>query len=178
VSGRQVTTGVLSAQVLAATDAAEIDPARLILEMTERVLIDVADQRLDDLDRLTAHGVRLAIDDFGTGYSSLTYLKNMPVDIVKIDRSFTAGLGVDESDRAIVEAVATLACTLGLGTVAEGVEDATQRETLHRLGCQYAQGFYFARPLPADDIEQRLHAPCASPRASRTRGYRLLPTAS
>jgi EAL domain-containing protein (putative c-di-GMP-specific phosphodiesterase class I) len=108
------------------------------------------------LEDLKALGVRLAIDDFGTGYSSLTYLKRFPVDELKVDQAFVAGLLSDPEDAAIVAAVINLAHTLGLAAVAEGVENAAQVAQLCRLGCDIGQGYHFGRPVPADAFAERL----------------------
>ncbi len=126
--------------------------------MTESVLMDDAAATITVLQSLKALGVRLGIDDFGTGYSSLAYLRRFPVDVIKIDRSFVDGLGKDLEDSAVVAAIASLADTLGLGTVAEGVETSLQRDCLLALGCTRAQGFLFARPVPATDCEVALGA--------------------
>ena len=152
VSGRQATHLTVTEQVIAATADSGLDPSRLCLEMTEHVLIGAGESIAADLNRLTDFGVRLALDDFGTGYSSLTYLSRFPVDTVKIDRSFVAGLGESARDTAIVQAITALARSLDLDLVAEGVETPTQRDLLWTLGCRRAQGFHFARPQPADDI--------------------------
>ena len=108
------------------------------------------------LERLKLLGVRIALDDFGTGYSSLTYLRSFPVDAVKLDRSFVAGIGVDEGDTAIVDAVVDLARALDKECIAEGVETAAQAASLIALGCGSAQGHYFSRPLPAEQITDLL----------------------
>ena len=98
-------------------------------------------------------GVMLALDDFGTGYSSLSYLKRFPVDIVKIDQGFVAGLAQDQTSSVIVSAVVDMSHVLGLTVVAEGVETADQHTEVGALGCDSCQGYYFARPMPADDLE-------------------------
>ncbi|HEX5501921.1 MAG TPA: EAL domain-containing protein [Thermomicrobiales bacterium] len=126
-----------------------LPPHLLQLEITESVLMDDAAATLATLGALKRLGVQLAIDDFGTGYSSLSYLKRFPVDWLKVDRRFVAGLGTDAEDTAIVRAVVNLAAALRLAVTAEGVETADQVARLQALGCTLAQGFYFARPLPA-----------------------------
>lgn len=108
------------------------------------------------LSRLAALGVSLSIDDFGTGYSSLAYLKQLPVDEIKIDKSFVLGMEADEKDTAIVRSVSELSHNLGLRVVAEGVETAEAWDVLHALGCDVAQGYYVSRPLPADELERWL----------------------
>jgi EAL domain-containing protein (putative c-di-GMP-specific phosphodiesterase class I) len=97
-------------------------------------------------------GVRIAIDDFGMGYSSLNYLRALPVDILKIDRAFVTGLGTEEHDDALVEAIIELARVMGLETIAEAVEQASEAERLRELGANLVQGFYFSRPVPAAAI--------------------------
>ena len=122
------------------------------LEITESVLMEAAGSTLRVLDRLKEAGSQLGIDDFGTGYSSLTYLRRFPVDFVKIDQSFVSGLGSDPEDTAIVTAVVGLGKSLGLVTVAEGVETAGQVAILRRLDCDLAQGYHFSRPIPAERL--------------------------
>ncbi len=117
-------------------------------------MMEAAEAASAILGDLKALGVRLAIDDFGTGYSSLGYLKRFPIDQLKIDRSFVAGLGRDPEDTAIVHAVVRLAHTLGLEVTAEGIETAAQLEALRATGCEHGQGYYFARPLPAGAVER------------------------
>jgi EAL domain-containing protein (putative c-di-GMP-specific phosphodiesterase class I) len=105
------------------------------------------------LRELRSVGLHLSVDDFGTGYSSLTYLKRFPVEAIKIDRSFINGLGIDNEDSTIVEAVINLGHSLGLAVVAEGVETPLQLARLRELGCERGQGFLFGRPRPAEIIE-------------------------
>ncbi len=152
VSGRQVGHRAICEQVTVATDAAGLDPRRLTLEITERVLVEAGPQVRADLVTLTEDGVRLAIDDFGTGYSSLAYLKAFPVSTVKIDRSFVADLGHGDADEAIVAAVAGLARTLDLTSVAEGVETPAQLADLRRLGCQQVQGYLTGAPMTGEEL--------------------------
>jgi EAL domain-containing protein (putative c-di-GMP-specific phosphodiesterase class I) len=108
------------------------------------------------LGGLRALGVRLAIDDFGREYSSLSYLKRLPVDVLKIDRSFVKGFGQDPRDATIVEAMISLAHSLGLEAVGEGVETVEQLERLRRMGCDLAQGYHLARPLPGEELASLL----------------------
>jgi EAL domain-containing protein (putative c-di-GMP-specific phosphodiesterase class I) len=118
--------------------------------------MDDAAATITILKTLKGLGVRLSIDDFGTGYSSLAYLRRFPVDVLKIDRSFVSGLGKDLEDSAVAAAVVSLADTLGITAVAEGVETPLQRDCLIGLGCSRAQGFLFARPMPASECEVAL----------------------
>ena len=131
-----------------------IDPARLCLEITESVLMEDVASSVEALLGHKALGVTLAIDDFGTGYSSLSYLRRFPVDIVKIDRSFVAGLGSDPAAEAIVASVVNLAHALGLVVVGEGVETEEQLVMLRALGCDRAQGYLWSRPLPASQVRR------------------------
>ncbi len=125
----------------------------LQVELTENVLLcDVSSCR-QILDRLRQHGIRIAIDDFGTGYSSLAYLKQLPIDVLKIDRSFVRDIPDDEDDCAIAEAIIGLAITLGMKIVAEGVETIEQEKFLAKIGCGKAQGYYYSKPLSADEYE-------------------------
>jgi EAL domain-containing protein (putative c-di-GMP-specific phosphodiesterase class I) len=124
-----------------------VPPERLRIEITESSLMANPPRAREILTRLRARGVQISIDDFGIGYSSLAYLKNLPVDELKIDRSFVSEMAVDAGSRAIVRAIIDLADVLGLRVVAEGVEDEATLATLAALGCDVAQGFYFARPM-------------------------------
>ncbi len=121
---------------------------RLWLEITETVLIDEP-EAAEVLERLRGLGVGIVLDDFGTGYSSLTYLRQFPVDTVKLDRSYVAGVADDERDAAIVRALVGLTAALGIDCVAEGVETPEQRAALVELGCRYGQGRHFSEPLTA-----------------------------
>jgi len=142
-------------EVLADT---KTDPARLVLEVTESVLIDdplTAKARLEDLRRL---GVRLALDDFGAGYSSLSYLQQLPFDKLKIDRGFVAALDHSANTGVIIQAIVTLGRALGMSVLIEGVETEEQRVLLRLAGCNEMQGFLFARPAPANEIDRMLAA--------------------
>jgi diguanylate cyclase (GGDEF)-like protein len=133
-----------------------IDPRSLCLEITESVLMDATRSTSALLQALREMGVTVAIDDFGTGYSSLQYLKDLQVDVLKIDRTFVHGMGTDSEDSAIIAAVVELAHSLGLVLVAEGVETAAQFTRLRALGCDLAQGYYFAPPQPAPAVTRIL----------------------
>ncbi|HMC72126.1 MAG TPA: EAL domain-containing protein, partial [Mycobacteriales bacterium] len=135
-----------------------VDAAQLGLEITESALLEDAEGAVLALSSLRELGVRLAVDDFGTGYSSLSYLKRLPVDAVKIDRSFVDGLAVDGDDSAIVAAVAGMARALRLTTIAEGVENLDQLQALKRLGCDLAQGYFFTTPQPPSHINRLLES--------------------
>ena len=152
LSARQLTEPDLAdvvATVLAETGAR---PDRVTFELTETMLLADAAIARRTLDELKATGVRIALDDFGTGYSSLTYLLDFPIDVVKVDRSFVQHVDESSRDRSIVAAVLSLASTLELDVVAEGVETTAQADALRSLGCTYGQGFLFARPMPADEL--------------------------
>ena len=163
LSGRQLAAPGLVATVSRALDAAGLPAHRLTLEITESVLLDDGSgTTLAALEGLRALGVVLAVDDFGTGYSSLAYLKNLPVDVLKIDRAFVGGLGgpaADPLDRAIVAGIVDLAHACGLRTVAEGVETLEQVEVLAGLGCSSAQGYYLGRPAPAAALRRATAGP-------------------
>ena len=145
-----------------ALEEAQLDPAHLVLEITESLLLVDLPTTVGTLLELRALGVRLAVDDFGTGYSSLAYLENLPVDILKIDKSFVDRIAdqapaVPSDETAaqrsvMVSAISQLAHALSLQMVAEGIEDPEQVSTLRGLDCQYGQGYYFARPLTADAL--------------------------
>jgi diguanylate cyclase (GGDEF)-like protein/PAS domain S-box-containing protein len=133
-----------------------VDPLSLELEFTESVIMENADRTIETLCALKAMGVQLSIDDFGTGYSSLNYLKHFPVDRIKIDRSFVADVNRSNDDAAIVEAIITMAQSLSLKVLAEGVENSDQLHHLTALGCDEVQGFYLAMPMPADALADTL----------------------
>jgi EAL domain-containing protein (putative c-di-GMP-specific phosphodiesterase class I) len=133
-----------------------MQPHRLALELTESAFIKNAGRHVEGLQALRDAGVRIQIDDFGTGYSSLSYLKRLPIDTVKIDRSFISQLDTSSTDEAIVSAILAMTRSLGLHAVAEGVETPGQLEVLGRHGCGFAQGFFFCRPVPADQCRELL----------------------
>jgi EAL domain-containing protein (putative c-di-GMP-specific phosphodiesterase class I) len=128
------------------------DGSCLDLDITETVYVRTLEGNTAALDRLGAIGVKISIDDFGVGYSSLSYLKRLPADALKIDRTFVRGLGKDVEGAAIVRMVIDLAHTLGMEVIAEGVEAWAQAALLKELGCDMGQGFYFSRPLPPEEV--------------------------
>ncbi len=140
-----------------------VEPNRLILEVTEGVLIDNPDEMLKRIQDLRALGVRIALDDFGSGYSNLGYLQRFPFDKLKIDRSFVAALGRSSNGGVIIQAIVALGRALGVSVLVEGVETEEQRVLLRLAGCDEMQGFLFARPAPAKVIDRLL----AQPKASR-----------
>ena len=150
LSLKQIQHSDIVADVRDALDEAGLTPERLTLEITESVLMDDTELAVRRLRELKALGVSLALDDFGTGYSSLSYLSRFPVDILKMDRSFLREGSTPDSN-SLANAVVGLGATLDLEVVAEGIEAAEQAETLRGLGCQFGQGFLFARPLDAED---------------------------
>jgi EAL domain-containing protein (putative c-di-GMP-specific phosphodiesterase class I) len=143
----EIVTGILESTHLA--------PGSLELEITESVVMDQSEVGIRTLRRLRDLGVKLVLDDFGTGYSSLAYLKHLPLDTIKIDQSFVAGLA-SAADRSIVEAVIALAHGLDIGVVGEGIETEDQLRILQGLSCDLGQGYLFARPLPATEAAKLL----------------------
>ena len=125
---------------------------RLVLEVTEGAVMRDPERVSRILHRLTDEGLRLAVDDFGTGYSSLRYLQTLPLSILKVDRSFVAPLGNDEKARTLAQSIVTLARTVGLDTVAEGVETADQQDILLDLGCTTGQGFLWSPAIPPGEV--------------------------
>jgi EAL domain-containing protein (putative c-di-GMP-specific phosphodiesterase class I)/DNA-binding response OmpR family regulator len=147
LSARELEGTDLTADVQAALDDTGLDPATLTLELTEGVLLHDTEAAISIIQKLKNLGLRLAIDDFGMGFSSLSYLRRLPVDEVKIDRSFVAGVATGSEEWTLARGIIRLVHSLGLETVAEGVERADQVAHLRTLGCHFAQGYYFARPM-------------------------------
>jgi diguanylate cyclase (GGDEF)-like protein/PAS domain S-box-containing protein len=157
VSARQLSHPDLPRTVADALSSAELPAAALCLEITESAIIQDTEVAMANLHAIKGQGVFIALDDFGVGFSSLSQIRELPpVDVIKVDRSFTAGMGSNASDSAVVTAVLGLAQSLGLTAVAEGIETEDQLEQLRALECDVGQGFYFARPQPADEIERVL----------------------
>jgi EAL domain-containing protein (putative c-di-GMP-specific phosphodiesterase class I) len=160
VSGRQLhgegNAEQLVADVRAALDASGIAPTALVLEITEGTAMQHTGATLATLAELKALGVRLAIDDFGTGYSSLAYLERFPLDVLKIDKSFVDRVTTGAKGPVLARAILALGDALDLRTVAEGVEHPEQADALRALGCRFAQGYLFARPLVPADVDALL----------------------
>jgi len=164
ISARHFHDVGLVADVESALRATELLPSALTLEITESVLMQRTEETFETLRRLKALGVQLAIDNFGTGASSLGTLQHLPIDMLKIDRSFVESVGAEGRDPVLVRAILALGATMGLTTVAEGIERPAQRLGLHRLGCAYGQGFLFARPMTAEGVVSLLATPPATSR--------------
>jgi diguanylate cyclase (GGDEF)-like protein/PAS domain S-box-containing protein len=156
VSARQLQDPELTREVERSLLETSLDPASLTLEITESVLMQDNEATAAILQDLRGLGVRLAIDDFGIGFSSLSYLRQLPVDVVKIDRSFVMGIASASEEWTLARGIIKLVHALGLETVAEGVERADQKAHLRALGCRFAQGYYFAKPMEADEVTRLL----------------------
>jgi diguanylate cyclase (GGDEF)-like protein/PAS domain S-box-containing protein len=152
LSARQLLDPGLAGHLVYAATEAGISPELIDLEITETMLVDERQPVLDAIDALKWAGFRLVLDDFGTGYSALGYLKRLPFDLIKIDRSFVAELHASDEDAAIVAAIVAVAQALDLDVVAEGIETPEQLEHLRSLGVAYGQGFHFSHPVPPSDI--------------------------
>jgi EAL domain-containing protein (putative c-di-GMP-specific phosphodiesterase class I) len=142
--------------VLAVLDHTGANPSKLQLELTESLFMEDVEDTIAKMTALKARGVGFALDDFGTGYSSLTYLKRLPLEKLKIDRSFVMDVLTDPNDAAIAKTIVALGQSLGLSVIAEGVETEAHRDFLARNGCHAYQGYLFSRPLPLAEFEQYL----------------------
>jgi predicted signal transduction protein with EAL and GGDEF domain len=151
---RQVSSARFAESVLAALDDSGLPPGALTIEVTEQVLVEGAGPMVDSLTELRQRGIRLAIDDFGTGYASLAYLRELPVDIIKIDPSFVAGLGTDSTLALLTRTIVQVGHDLGIEVVAEGIERPEQLELLRAMGCGLGQGYLVARPMTAKGVEE------------------------
>jgi predicted signal transduction protein with EAL and GGDEF domain len=156
VSARQLMVPNFFSVVASVLGRTGMDPASLVLEMTEYILIGDLDRAMTVLDDVKTLGVRIALDDFGTGYSSLSYLRQLPIDIVKIDGCFIADIGRASMGEAMVSAVTNLAHVVGLTVIAEGVETLEQSEAVRSIGCELSQGYFFARPMASPDLVDML----------------------
>lgn len=165
LSGRQFADERLVANVLAITGEVGLPPSMLELEITESMLMESKDASVDKLEELKSAGFMLSVDDFGTGYSSMSYLKRFPIHALKIDRSFIQELPGNQDDAAITRAIISMANSLGLAIVAEGVETTEQRQFLRDNGCKVSQGFFFGKAVPPDQIVQLVREIIASSEA-------------
>jgi EAL domain-containing protein (putative c-di-GMP-specific phosphodiesterase class I) len=156
LSARQLSRPDLAETVERVLGETGLEGSCLTLDVTETVYVKALAGNTATLDRLRGLGARISIDDFGIGYSSLAYLKRLPADAIKIDKSFVRGLGEDVEDTAIVRMIVELAHTLGMEVIAEGVETEEQVELLREMGCDFAQGYHLAMPLPSEEVEQLL----------------------
>jgi diguanylate cyclase (GGDEF)-like protein/PAS domain S-box-containing protein len=152
ITARQVHQANFAEFIEDLLDQYQIEPSCLRLEITESSLVEAAEATIANIERLRQQGVIIYLDDFGTGYSSLSYLRKLPIDTLKIDRSFISGIE-SSNNRLIVQAIVQMAKALGLGIVCEGIETTEQAQWLRGLECEFGQGFFFSRPLPAEQIE-------------------------
>jgi EAL domain-containing protein (putative c-di-GMP-specific phosphodiesterase class I) len=164
ISARQFRSADLVNQIAAILRESELPAGCLDLEITESLMMENVQGFIARLSALKELGLQLSVDDFGTGYSSLNYLKQFPVDRLKIDKSFVCDIATDRGDAAIVQAVIQLGHVLGLAVTAEGVETSEQLAFLRRHGCDEGQGYYFSKPLSAADFEQLLRKEAARDR--------------
>jgi diguanylate cyclase (GGDEF)-like protein/PAS domain S-box-containing protein len=155
ISGRSLRDSALTDFVLTALERHRIEPRRLCLEMTETALIGEVEDVNRVIESLSDSGVQIALDDFGTGYSTLVHLQQLKADVLKIDRSFVSQLGRGTRDNEIIAAVTAMAHALGMSVVGEGVEEPRQRDHLHAIQCDEAQGYLFAAPLSPDELAER-----------------------
>jgi len=171
ISTRQLEDPDFPDAVARAVAAAGIAPRHLCLELTESALMGAGEASLNVLRAIKDLGVYVGIDDFGTGHSSLSRLRRLPVEVLKVDRSFVDGLGTEPEDSAVVAAVLSLAHALGLHVIAEGVETPLQAHQLTALGCPVGQGYFWAPPVPADQIPELASiGTAAHPRLAQHRG--------
>jgi len=166
ISAVQLAQPDFSERVIALLQASGVPGNQLQIELTENVLMRDVELCSRVLANLREYGIRTAIDDFGTGYSSLSYLKQLPIDNLKIDRSFVLDIPGDANDCAIAAAVIGLARTLGMETIAEGIETIEQQDYLMRIGCSKVQGYLHSKPLPAKDYLAFVSAYHAEPSAA------------
>lgn len=154
VSIKQIAKAGFLGVINNALQDAQMPPELLRLEVTETVLMQNTEETIELLNKIQAKGIKIAIDDFGTGFSSLSYLHKMPIDVLKIDRSFVMKMAESEKHLAIVRTIATLATSLNLEVIAEGIETAEQLSALKSLGCQMGQGYLFSPPEPDEKAQQ------------------------
>jgi EAL domain-containing protein (putative c-di-GMP-specific phosphodiesterase class I) len=153
VSPRQFRDPAFVKTVMQALEQSGLEPDQLELEITERLILDNTIQTADILRELDQAGIKLSVDDFGTGYSALSYLKTYPFDTLKIDKSFVQDVMKEDDDASLVRAIINMGHSLGLRVIAEGVEEEAQTHFLKAEGCDFAQGYFYSRPLPAADFD-------------------------
>jgi EAL domain-containing protein (putative c-di-GMP-specific phosphodiesterase class I) len=156
VSARELKQSDFVDNVKKAVERTRINPSALSLEITESILLDNIEEFIVKMKELKEIGISFALDDFGTGYSSLSHLKRLPINELKIDKSFVRDLGVDKNDEAIVRTIIQMGETLGMDVVAEGVETPTHRAMLERYGCHNYQGYLFGKPTALENFEREL----------------------
>jgi diguanylate cyclase (GGDEF)-like protein/PAS domain S-box-containing protein len=166
VSGHQLARPETFDEIAELLERTGMPPCRLALEITETVLLDQLETPVETLRKLHGLGIRILLDDFGTGFSSLTYLRRLPLDAIKLDRSFVSQIDRTAADRQIVAATVQLAMALEMGAIAEGVETEEQATCLRELGCHFAQGYHFARPMPPEDLTALIERATPLPEAS------------
>ncbi|HDZ16268.1 MAG TPA: EAL domain-containing protein, partial [Methylophaga aminisulfidivorans] len=152
VSTEQLMDGEFAQKLLVKLDKSSINNSMLQLEVTESSLMRDVDKATKQLKLLASRGVKTAIDDFGTGYSSLAYLSTLPVNLLKIDRIFISDIETNKNNLSLVETVLTMAKNFNCQVVAEGIETQTQSDILSALGCEFAQGYFFSRPVPPQEF--------------------------
>ncbi|MGV7206964.1 putative bifunctional diguanylate cyclase/phosphodiesterase [Oxalobacteraceae bacterium A2-2] len=175
VSARQFHQSGFPEEVEQALRRHDVPRGLLKLELTESILVENIGETVATMERLKQQGIRFSLDDFGTGYSSLQYLKQLPLDQLKIDQSFVRDLATDSSDQAIVSTIAGMARSLGLDVIAEGVESETQASRLYAVGCHHYQGYLYGRPLPLAEFEQLVARQAALPRPQASAPVQLTP---
>ena len=157
LSARQFVDDNLLNDIVTALNEVGMNPSLLELEITESTMMQNTEKTVQTLVELRSMGIRVAIDDFGIAYSSLSHLKRFPIDIIKIDRSFVKDIPGDNADEAIIEAIIAMSKSLKMAVVAEGVETAKQVQFLRERGCNQMQGYFFSRPIPANDFAKLMH---------------------
>ncbi len=172
LSVRQITAPLFTARVTAILAETGLPPGALTVEVNERILVEADDLVVERLAELHQFGIRMAIDDFGTGYASLSYLRRLPLDVIKIDPSFVAGLGQDETLSLLTRTVVQVGRELGLRVIAEGIEQPRQLAALIEMGCGYGQGFLVARPMAAADVEALISKPEGGETSGASRNVR------
>ena len=163
LSARQITAPAFGARLAAILAETGLPPEALTVEVNERILVEEDELIIERLAGLHQLGVKLALDDFGTGYASLAYLRQLPLDIIKIDPSFVAGLGQDETLTLLTRTVVQVGRDLGLRVIAEGIEQPRQLLALREMGCEFGQGFLMARPMGAPGVEALIKTPEVEP---------------